>query len=310
MTAENELTEREDASKRSREGLISALIAYTFWGLLPIYFIFVKDVDSIEVLSHRIIWGVPFGALIIHFRNQWREVWRALTNKTMMVYLSVTAVLIGGNWLVYILAVQQEQIFQASLGYYINPLMFSLAGVVLFKERLRKAQTIAIWLAAFGVGFLALTGGSFPAIAIFLGTSFTIYGILRKKVAIGGMPGLFIETLVLLPLGLAYLAWMMNSGHAAFVSGGSSISILLILAGPFTVIPLLFFALAAKRLNLTTLGMMQFLAPTLQFAVGVAYGEQLTMSHIVCFAFIWTAVGLFSWDAIRASRRARQIISG
>jgi chloramphenicol-sensitive protein RarD len=303
MTSQQESPASEAERQQSRDGLISALIAYIFWGLLPIYFIFVKDVDSFEVLVHRVIWAVPFGALIIHFRDQWAEVWRAFTHPRMFAYLSISAVLIAGNWLVYIIAVQQEQIFQASLGYYINPLIFSIAGVYLFGETLSRPQVIAVSLAAVGVVILTVSGGSFPAIAIFLGISFTIYGVIRKKVVIGGMPGLFVETLVLFPFALVYLIWIMISGTAVFSSAQPGMAIALALAGPLTVIPLLFFALAARRLKLSTVGMMQFLAPSLQFLVGVIYGEQLTLPHIICFACIWTAVALFSWDALRRQDR-------
>ena len=292
----------ETPEQAKRNGLISALIAYVLWGLLPLYFLTVKDVASFEVLVHRVIWAVPFGALIIHFRRQWMEVARALTHPRMLGYLTVTALLIAGNWFVYILAVQRDQIFQASLGYYINPLLFAVVGVFVLGEKLRRLQSTAVLMAAIGVIYLTFSGGQFPAIALFLGTSFTVYGVIRKKVVIGGMPGLFVETLVLFPVALAYLIWLMASGSAAFGSGTVALSSWLAVSGPITVIPLLFFALAARRLKLTTVGMMQFIAPTLQFSVGVWSGEPLTSAHLVCFVFIWTAVGLFSWDAWRSNR--------
>jgi len=294
----------ETPEQRTRDGVISALIAYLLWGFLPLYFIVVKDVPSLEVLAHRVIWAVPFGALIIHVRKQWAEVRRALTHPKMLLLLSSTAVLIAGNWLAYIWAVQQEQIFQASLGYYINPLLFAVVGVFLMGERLRKPQITAIALAAIGVTVLTVSGGELPAIALFLGISFTIYGVIRKKVVIGGMPGLFIETLVLLPLAIIYLAYLASQGQAVFGTEGPAMAAILLIAGPITVIPLLFFALAARRLNLSTVGMMQFIAPTIQFLIGVAYGEQLTSAHLFCFACIWSAVILFSWDAWRSSRRS------
>lgn len=309
MSSETDNRSVEAADRQlqeGRDGLISALIAYVLWGLLPLYFILVKWVPALEVMVHRVIWAVPFGALIIHFRHQWGEVWRAVADRRTFAYLSVTAILIAGNWLVYVIAVQQEQIFQASLGYYINPLIFSIAGVYLFRERLRRPQVAAISLAAVGVGVLAISGGTFPAIALFLGTSFTIYGVIRKKIAVGGMPGLFVETVVLFPFGVAYLAWLMNGGLAVFSLQDPATAGLLALAGPLTVVPLLFFALAARRLNLSTLGMLQFLAPTLQFIVGVLNGEQLTLPHIICFACIWTAVALFSWDVWQATRQLRK----
>lgn len=294
----------ESAEQQTRDGILSALIAYLLWGVLPIYFILVKEVASLEVLVHRIIWAVPFGALIIYMRKQWAEVRRGLTHPKMLLLLSITAVLIAGNWLVYIWAVQRDQIFQASLGYYINPLLFAVVGVLLLGEKLRKPQIAAVALAAIGVAVLTISGGELPAIALFLGTSFTIYGVIRKKVVIGGMPGLFIETLVLLPLAIIYLAYLILQGGAVMGTEGLAGTVILLLAGPLTVIPLLFFALAARRLKLSTVGMMQFIAPTIQFLVGVAYGEQLTAAHLLCFGCIWTAVILFIWDAWRSSRRA------
>jgi chloramphenicol-sensitive protein RarD len=272
------------------------------WGLFPIYFAILKDVDALEMLAHRIIWAVPFGALIIHFRNQWSEVVGALKHRRTLIFLTLSAILITGNWLVYIWAVQLEQINQASLGYYINPLLFALAGAVIFGERLRKAQTMAILLAAIGVGVLTFSGGEFPAIALFLGVTFVVYGVIRKQVVVGGMPGLFIETLLLLPIALGYLLWIMQTGEAAFSFDNPGLAAVLLVAGPITVIPLLFFALAARRLNLTTVGMMQFIAPTLQFLIAVYYGEELTTAHIICFSLIWLAVILFSIDAWRTSR--------
>lgn len=297
----------ETPEEQARNGLISALIAYGLWGLLPLYFILVKEVGTFEVLVHRVIWAVPFGAAIIYARKQWPEVWRALTHPKMLMYLSITAILIAGNWVVYIIAVQQDQIFQASLGYYINPLLFSVVGVFLLGEELRKPQAVAVVLAAIGVLFLAVSGGRFPAIALFLGTSFTIYGVIRKKVVIGGMPGLFVETIVLAPFALAYLVWLIGQEQAAFVSEGAAMSAILMLGGPVTVIPLLFFALAARRLNLSTVGMLQFMAPSLQFLVGVYFGEQLTTAHIICFSCIWMAVALFTWDAWRTNRQQASV---
>ncbi len=297
----------ETPEQQARDGIISALIAYLMWGVLPLYFILVKDVSSLEVLVHRVIWAVPFGALIIYLRKQWPEVRRALTHPRMLLYLSISALLIAGNWLVYIWAVQSDQIFQASLGYYINPLLFAVVGVFLLGEKLRSAQIAAVIIAAVGVGILTFSGGELPAIALFLGTSFTIYGVIRKKVVIGGMPGLFIETLVLLPAAAIYLVYLLLQGQAVFATEGLGRSMILVLAGPITVVPLLFFALAARRLRLATVGMMQFIAPTIQFLIGVIYGEQLTTAHLLCFGCIWAAVLLFSWNAWRSNRRPAAI---
>lgn len=302
-------TAAESAENRSRNGLLSALIAYLFWGFLPVYFIFVKAVPAFEVLTHRIVWAVPFGALIIMVRRQWPEVRNAIADWATFKFLCVTAILIAGNWLVYVLAVQDEQIFQASLGYYITPMLFALVGVFLFDERLRRQQVAAIALAGVGVAVLATNGENFPAIAIFLGVTFTSYGVLRKKVKVGAMPGLFVETIILLPMAFGYLVYQLVNGEASFYGDGAATSWLLTLAGPLTVIPLLFFALAAKRLTLATLGMMQFIGPSIQFLVGLANGEQLTTAHIICFGCIWCSAVLFSFDAWQNNRRIQAALA-
>ena len=287
----------------SRQGFIAALICYLLWGVFPVYFKWLESVPPTEVLLHRIIWAVPFGALIIHVRRQWPEVRRALTHRAMLVWLTASALCIALNWYIYIYAVQTDQIFQASLGYYINPLIFVLAGVLLFDERLRRMQLLAVLLATAGVLVLTLSGGEFPAIALGLAILFSAYGVIRKRVVIGAMPGLFVETVVLAPAAAVWLLVLLMTGGAFISDAGAGMTGLLLLAGPLTVIPLLFFALAARRLSLTAIGFMQFIAPTLQFLTGIYYGEELTLPRIVCFGCIWAAVAVFSLDALRNSRR-------
>lgn len=288
----------------TRDGVVAGLIAYTLWGFLPIYFKIVSQVPPAEVLLHRIVWAVPFGALIVHLRRQWPEVKRALTHRDMLLLLGTSAFLIAINWYLYIFAVQTDRVFQASLGYYINPLIYVLVGVLFFGEALRRLQAAAVILATIGVLVLTISGGQFPAIALTLAVSFTIYGVIRKRVVIGGMPGLFVETILLVPIAGVWLAWLIHSNQSAFSSNDPGTMGLLLLAGPITVIPLLCFALAARRVSLTVLGFMQFLAPTLQFCVGLYYGERLTVPHMICFACIWIAVILFSTDALRSRRPA------
>lgn len=302
MTADSASTTAEEAEKRTRDGLVSGLIAYVLWGFLPIYFKIIEAVPPLEVLAHRIVWAVPFGLPIILVRRQWPDVKQAIADRRKLGFLTLSALLIAVNWLVYIWAVQHELIFEASLGYYINPLMYVLVGVVFFRERLRRAQSAAVLLAAAGVLVLTIQGGHFPAVALTLATSFTIYGVIRARVAVGGMPGLFIETLILFPFATAYIARLIAADAAVFGAEDPAMSAWLVLAGPFTVLPLLCFALAARRLPLSTIGVMQFLAPTMQFVVGLAYGEPLTAAHVVCFTLIWIAVAVFSADAWRASR--------
>jgi len=295
-----------EARDDGRDGVISALICYTLWGLLPIYFVFVSAVAPTEVLLHRIVWAVPFGALIIFSRQQWPEVKRALTHRAMLFWLATAAMFIAINWYVYIYAIQNNQIFQGSLGYYINPLVYVLVGVMFLGEKLRSLQIVAVVLATIGVLVLTFSGGEFPIIALTLAFSFSVYGVIRKRIDIGAMPGLFVETILLLPFALVWLGWIIYSGQSAFGTDDPGMSALLLLAGPITVVPLLFFALAARRLPLSTIGFMQFLAPTLQFCVGLYYGEHLSVPSMICFAFIWTAVILFSTDALRANKKKPQ----
>ena len=289
----------------TREGLASGWLAYLMWGLLPIYFIVLGSVPSLEVLAHRVFWAVPFGALIIAARHQWGEVRAALSGARVALVLFASATLIAVNWFVYIVAVQQGQVFQASLGYYISPLINVLVGVVFFAERLTKTQLAAVLLAAVGVTVLTASGGDVPWVAFMLALSFTIYGIIRKQVSVGAMPGLFVETLFLLPLAGGYLIWISAAGTAAFDIGQPGLSLLLIAAGPVTVLPLLFFALAARGLPLSVLGILQFVAPTLQFLVGLANGETLTAAHVVCFSCIWAAIALFAGGAWYSRRKRR-----
>jgi chloramphenicol-sensitive protein RarD len=293
----------EKTEDRARNGFLAALLAYTLWGFTPIYFVVIAAVPPLEVLAHRIVWAVPFGALIVHARRQWPEVRRALDDRRTVVSLGLAAIFIAINWLGYVVAVQTGNIFQASLGYYINPLMYVAIGVWFFHERLRRMQATAVLLAAAGVTVLTVSGGEFPLLALILATSFTIYGVIRSRVEVGGMPGLFVETIVLLPLAFGYVAWITAAGAAVFGPGDVVMSGLLVLAGPLTAVPLLFFALAARRLRLSTIGIMQFIAPSLQFLMGLLFGERLTVPHAICFVLIWVAVLVFSADAWRASRK-------
>jgi len=297
------LSNKSDDPNASRSGLVAGLIAYSLWGVFPIYFKLVAAVPPAEVLMHRIVWAVPFGALIVLFRKQWPEVRRALTHRSTVWWLALSALIITVNWFIYIWAVINERIFETSLGYYINPLMLVLVGVLFFNERLRPLQIFAVVAATIGVTVLAVSGGEFPWVALSLGALFTCYGVIRKRVAVGAMPGLFVETTLLFPLAFVPLVWLTYSGSAAFGSGDTSLNVLLLLAGPVTVMPLLLFAVAARKVTLTMVGFMQFLAPTLQFLIGVYYGEELTTAHLICFGSIWTAVALFSIDAFRSTKK-------
>ena len=285
-----------------RNGVALGLLAYTMWGVFPVYFKWIAAVAPLEVLSHRVVWAVVFGVLIVAARRQWREVRGVFVDRSRLAWLGLAALCISVNWLIYIWAVQNERIFETSLGYYINPLLYVAVGIVVFGERLRKLQVAAVVSATIGVAVLTISGGVFPWVALSLAGLFTAYGVIRKQVAIGAMPGLFVETVLLSPFAVGLLWVFIARGELVFGTGDTGLSLLLALGGPVTVMPLLLFAIAARRMPLTTIGFMQFMAPTLQFCTGLYYGEVLTPAHIVCFSLIWLAVGFFSYDAMRASK--------
>ena len=287
-----------------RTGITAAVAAYTMWGFFPLYFLALRSVSAFELLFERVIFAVPLGLAIILWRRQTRETLAGMTSPRVLGVLVLTALFIAVNWLLYIIAVQNGQIFQASLGYYINPLIYVLVGVVVLGERLRRAQVAAVGIAAVGVGVLTIYGGAFPWIALILAGSFTVYGYLRKVVGIGAMPGLFIETVLLLPLAVIGLVILERTSGTAIAEAGPGLVAALAFAGPATVIPLLCFAVAARRLRLATLGFLQFIGPSLQFVIGLLAGEPFTPATAVCFAMIWTAAAVFAVDAWRASHPA------
>lgn len=295
----------KDSPSAVRDGLLFGVIAYTLWGLFPIYLKAVGEASALEILAHRILWSVPFGAVLIALRKQWGEVLKALTTPRVLILLGVSALAISFNWLIYVWSVVNDRILEASLGYYINPLMYVAAGVFILGERLRLAQIIAVCLATIGVLVLTFGAGVFPWVSLTLAVLFTLYGYIRKTTPVGAMPGLFVETTLLSPLALIYLLWLMNSGGAVFLQSSITMDTLLVLAGPVTVVPLVLFALSARRLRLSTLGFLQYIGPTLQFVLGLYYGEPFTWAHGVCFGLIWTALAVFSFDAARASRAER-----
>ncbi|NRA31126.1 MAG: EamA family transporter RarD [Parvularculaceae bacterium] len=286
----------------TRTGVLAATSAYFMWGLLPIYLIALRGVGAEQVLAHRILWSVPFGALIISMRSQWPDVLATFRNVQVMVRLLASSAIIAINWLIYIFAVQSQQIFEASLGYYINPLIYVLVGVAVLGERLSNAQKVAVVLAGIGVSILTIYGGKFPLIALTLGITFTAYGFIRKTTEVGAMPGLFIETLVLAPIAALWMGFFLPAGEASFGTS-TFLTVMLIAAGPVTVMPLLMFAIGARRLPLSTIGFLQFLGPTLQFIIGVIDGEPFTVAHQLCFGFIWTAAAVFAADAVLKSRK-------
>ena len=290
-----------------RAGVAAGVAAYTIWGFFPVYFKLIEAATPAEILVHRIVWAVPFGALVLYLRRQWPDVRNAFRNKATIFWLACSAICIAANWLIYVWAVHNERIIEASLGYFINPLMYVAVGVFAFSESLSRMQLTSVVLAAIGVAYMTFVGGVFPWVALTLAAVFTIYGVIRKQVSIGAMPGLFVETALVFPLAFAYLLWLLLAGQSALTAGNVSLSTMLVMAGPLTVIPLWMFAAAARKLTLTTVGFLQFICPTLQFLVGLYYGETLTAADVIAFVFIWAAIALFIADAAKKKPPQRSL---
>ncbi|WP_194090966.1 EamA family transporter RarD [Vibrio hibernica] len=290
----------DDELKRTKQGVLLAIMAYMMWGIAPIYFKALGEVSPFEILCHRIIWSFVFLAALLYFTKGWQLIKTTLKSRTKVLYLLVTSVTIGVNWLVFIWAISIDHMLDASLGYYINPLFNVLLGMIFLNEQLRKMQWFAVALASIGVLVQLIVFGSVPIIAIVLAISFGIYGLLRKKVNLDAFTGLFIETLVLLPVALVYLFIFADTATSNMSSNSSLLNTLLISAGIVTTLPLLCFAGAAVRLRLATLGFIQYIGPSLMFLLAVfVYGEAFTSDKIITFAFIWAALILFTWDGLK-----------
>lgn len=294
----------EEEQQRSRQGVLLAIGAYTMWGIAPIYFKAIGAVSALEILSHRVVWSFFLLAALLHFGRSWRSVRDVMTNKSKMLYLITTSLLVGSNWLIFIWAVNANHMLDASLGYYINPLLNVVLGMLFLGEQLRKLQWVAVALAAIGVTIQLVVFGSVPVVAIALATTFGFYGLLRKKVALDAQTGLFIETLVMLPAAAIYLLFIADSATSNMATNPTSLNILLVAAGVITTLPLLCFTGAATRLKLSTLGFFQYIGPSLMLLLAVlVYGEAFTSDKAITFAFIWGALVLFSFDGLTYKRK-------
>ena len=283
----------EQDDKRARIGLYCGLAAYTVWGILPIYFKALAAVPPLLIVAHRIVWSMLALAMLVALLKGWPALGAALRNRKTLMTLALTATLIAVNWLLYVYAINNGHILAGSLGYYLNPLANILLGRFFLSERLSKRQWTAVAIAAAGVAVLATGALDTLWLSLTLCISFATYGLLRKQVAVDSISGLTIETIILAPFALAYL--MFAAGGTAPVFGASSgQAMLLVAAGIVSTTPLLLFTEAARRLPYATVGMLQFIAPTVQFLLAVlAYGEPVTTAHAIAFAAIWSAVALY-----------------
>lgn len=287
-----------------RMGLLAALSAYVMWGLLPLYFKTVQSVSPDAVLAHRVAWSLPTGLLLVIVAGRYRDIATVLSNRCNFQLLLLSGALIGFNWLIYIWAVNNEKVMEASLGYYINPLFNFLFGALLFGERFSKLQFVAIALAALGVLNQTLNVGSFPWIAMSLCLTFAVYSIIRKYVEVDGRVGFVIEVLLLAPFAIAYLVYLWSRG-APFLAEDVSVSVWIALSGIITAAPLIFFSIAARRLRLSTIGILQYIGPSLQFALALYFGEPFKAAHAITFGLIWVGMGLFSYSLWRQDVQAR-----
>ena len=292
-------------SPQPRGGIAFALAAYGLWGLLPLYWRALHAIPVGEVLAHRILWSAATTLLLLGSIRRLPDLFAAIKDRRKRWMLLLSSLLIGCNWSIYILAVYRGELVQASLGYYINPLMSVGMGVFLLRERLTRLQIVAVALAGIGVIILGAHHDGLPWIALGLAISFALYGYVKKRLGVDSLIGLSVETLWLTPIAGLYLAGLAARGAPSSLSAGPGTVALLVGAGAITLAPLFFFNAAARRLPLSTLGFYQYLSPTIQLLMAVVwFGEPFTRLHGMSFGLIWAALALYTWDAI-AKARAR-----
>jgi chloramphenicol-sensitive protein RarD len=287
------------------DGLPYALVSHAIWGIMPLYLVLVHDVPAVEFVAWRIIWTVPVCLLMLAWSRQGGEVLAALKDRRSLVALGLSASLVGVNWVFYVIAVQTDHVYAASLGYYILPLMMMVLGLVVLKERLSRAQWGAVALAAVGVGLLAIGALSTLWLSLVVAITFGIYGLIRKTVRVGALAGLTIETLLLIVPSIGIAVWYAMQPEGSSMGRSLGLAAAIALGGPMTAVPLTAFAIAARRMDYSVLGFLQFLSPTVVFLLGLFYfREELNQAQLGCFVLIWSAMALFVWDLLR--RRKKQ----
>jgi chloramphenicol-sensitive protein RarD len=294
------------AARTARAGFLYGLAAYGLWGIMPIYFKWLQAVPSIDIVAHRVVWSLAALVIFATLARVWGQVRSAIANRKTLALLFLTSLLIGTNWLLYVYAINSGHILAGSLGYYLNPLANILLGRFILKEQLTKLQWAAVAIAAGGIAVLAAGALGTLWLSLTLCFSFATYGLLRKIISVDSLAGLTVETIVLFPVALLWLLLGGSEGRPFLGAGGSETG-LLMAAGIVSTVPLLCFTAAARRLAYSTVGMLQFIAPTLQFLLAVAvYGEPFTSAHAVAFGCIWTALFLYVTSMVRSMRAKRQ----
>lgn len=281
-----------------KQGVIYAILAFVFWGLVPIYFKLISSVSPMEILIHRILWSVVFLSILIVATKQTKTLKKILKDKKKMKILFLTSILVSSNWLIFIWAISNDKITEASLGYYINPIVNVILGILFFSEKPTKFQKIAILFALFAIVNEIISFGSIPLVSVSLALTFGFYGMFRKKISLPSVAGLYIETLLISPFAIIYFIYLVYTSANMFVFPPNYISWLLVCAGLITVIPLLWFNAATTRISLVKLGFLQYIGPTLAFLLGVfVYHEPFDEKKLITFAFIWIALIFFTMDS-------------
>jgi chloramphenicol-sensitive protein RarD len=289
-----------------QSGVLHAALAYGLWGLFPLYFRLLDEVPAFDVLVHRIVWSLGFVLLLLAGRRQWAWLAQTLRRPRVIAAFAASALLLSANWLTYIWAVANGHVIDASLGYFITPLVNVLLGATVLHERLKPLQWTAVALAAAGVLWLALQGGQWPWIALVIAVTFGAYGLMRKTAPLGALEGLTLETMLLAPFALALLAWDVARPGGVFPAADPVSNLLLIGLGPVTAVPLLLFAAGARRIRLATLGLLQYVAPSIQLALGVwLFREPFSGARMAGFGLIWAALALYSLEGWRQTAGAR-----
>ncbi|WP_417668061.1 EamA family transporter RarD [Roseibium sp.] len=292
-----------------QNGLLLALGAYGMWGFLPAYYKLTDTVAPDLIVAHRIVWSVVLVGLFLVVTRRFAEVTEIVRKPRIVGFLTLSAGLIAANWLVFIWAVNQQKVLDVSLGYFINPLVSILVGLVVLREKLTRLQGVAVGLAAFGVAIQAWLAGGLPWVSLFLAFSFAGYGYIRKITPVRATPGLFVETLLLLPLSAGYLLLTLSWGVDAFLRDDPVVFAALVGTGVVTAVPLVMFSAAARRLPLVLIGLMQYLAPSLHFIMAVfVWGEALNSATLLTFGIIWCALAVFSFDSLTRWQRGRKVV--
>lgn len=301
---ENSKYIRNASQNMENKGIFYALGAYISWGLLPVYWKALETVPALQILGHRIIWSFFLVLTIIVARREWLEFKQIFTSRSRLLYAGLAASLLGINWLVYIWAVNSNHIIESSLGYFINPLVSVLLGVIFFREKLRSAQWLAVGLAALGVVYLTFHFGVFPWISMVLALTFGFYGLMKKKSSLEALQGLGIEMTFLFLPAMVYLLLVQGRGSGRFIQAGASTTVLLIMTGVITALPILSFGFAARSIPLSMVGLLQYIAPTLQFLLGVlVYNEPFTQDRLIGFMVIWLALIIYWFEGLMFHRR-------